>query len=247
VARGTEKLKRGNKHEESGNPPGGHAVFIDLDCGVRFGIIGEPVPAEEAGSADHPQIPEQARKVLAENLHGSFLVFRDKVQEDLKLTEKQKEKLEQHLKELATEFFQKMEDLERLKSEERDKELGAYRQKAQEKLASILKEIKIKEDQRKRLRQLELQQLGLLYGDVIGKDLLITNEQRKQFMAVVQEMQKRVEPLIKEAQSGGDPQEIRPKIMRIRREHEGRTEALLTDAQKKQWKEMLGKPLDLGE
>jgi hypothetical protein len=31
------------------------------------------------------------------------------------------------------------------------------------------------------------------------------------------------------------------------REHEGRIEALLTNAQKKQWKEMLGKPLDLGD
>jgi hypothetical protein len=248
VARGTEKLKRGNKNEESGHPPGGHAVFIDLDCGVRYGIIGEPVPDEEAGSADPAgQIPEEARKVLAENLHGPFLVFRDKVQEDLKLTAEQKEKLEQHLKELAMEFFQKMEDLQDLKSEERDKELGAYRKKAQEKLAAILKEIKIKEDQRKRLRQLELQQLGLLDSDVVGKDLLITDKQRQQFMAVVQDMQKKIEPFIKDAQSGGDPQEIRPKIMKIRKEHEGKLVALLTDAQKKQWKEMLGKPLDLSD
>src|SRR4029077_11559209 len=135
-------------------------VFIDLDCGVRYGIIGEPVPAEEAGSADHSQVPEQARKVLAENLRGSFLVFRDKIQEDLKLTEEQKERLEQHVEQLAGEFFQKMENLERRSSQERDKELGAYRQKAQEKLAAILKEIKLKEDQRKRLRELELQQEG---------------------------------------------------------------------------------------
>ena len=35
--------------------------------------------------------------------------------------------------------------------------------------------------------------------------------------------------------------------MKIRKEHEGQIEALLTDAQKKQWKEMLGKPLNLDE
>jgi hypothetical protein len=86
--------------------------------------------------------------------------------------------------------------------------------------------------------------LGLLDGNVIGKDLLITDKQRQQFMAVVQDMQKKIEPLIKDAQSGGDPQEIRPKIMKIRKEHEGKLVALLTDAQKKQWKEMLGKPLE---
>ena len=71
------------------------------------------------------------------------------------------------------------------------------------------------------------------------------DEQRQQFMTVIQELQKKVEPLMKEAQSGGNPQEIGPKIMKIRREHEGRIEAILTDPQKKQWKKMLGKPFDL--
>ena len=77
--------------------------------------------------------------------------------------------------------------------------------------------------------------------------LKITVEQRKRFMEVVQEMQKKIEPLMKEAQSGGDREEIRPKVIQIRKDHEGKLEALLTDAQKKQWKEMLGKPLDLGD
>jgi hypothetical protein len=61
VARGTEKLKRANKNDALGHLPGGHAVFIDLDCGVRYGMIGEP--AEEAGSADATRdIPESVRK-----------------------------------------------------------------------------------------------------------------------------------------------------------------------------------------
>ena len=52
---------------------------------------------------------------------------------------------------------------------------------------------------------------------------------------------------MKEAQKGGNPQEIGPKSRKIRKEHEDRIEALLSDAQKKQWKKMLGKPLDLGD
>jgi len=63
----------------------------------------------------------------------------------------------------------------------------------------------------------------------------------------VQEMQKQIEPLIKEAQKGGKPEEIGPRVMKIRKEHEGKIEALLTDAQKKRWKEMLGKPLNLDD
>jgi hypothetical protein len=59
VARGTEKLKRRNKNEESGRPPGRHTAFIDLDCGVRYGMIGEPVPAEEVGrDAAAPNVHE---------------------------------------------------------------------------------------------------------------------------------------------------------------------------------------------
>jgi hypothetical protein len=247
VARGTEKLQRVNKGQEAAQHPGRHTVFIDLECGVRFGIIGEPVPDDEAGSADHDEIPDQARKILAENLRGPSLVLRHKVQEDLKLTKEQKEDLEHHVPGLATEFFQTMDVVRDLSSAERDKKLGAYRQKTHEKLAAILNGMKLDQDQRKRLRELELQQLGLLDGDVIGKALRITDEQRQQIMGLVQDMQKKIEPLIKDAQSGGNPQEIWPRIKKIRKECEVKLMDLLTDAQKKRWKEMLGKSLDLGD
>ena len=195
-------------------------------------------------------IPEEARKQLAENLHGSFVVFREKVQEELKLSTEQKEKVEEHLKERISDAMQFFQKIDGLKGEEREKELKAYRPKAQVKLAKFLKET-LKDDQRKRLRQLELQREGpfaLLHGEgETAKDLKITDEQRKQFMAVVQDMQKKIQPLIKEAQSGGNAEEIRPKVMKIRKEHEGKIEVLLTDTQKKQWKEMLGKPLALDD
>jgi len=60
-------------------------------------------------------------------------------------------------------------------------------------------------------------------------------------------MQKNIEPLMKKAQSGGNPEEIRPKVMKVRKDHEGKIEALLSDAQQKQWKKMLGKPFDLDD
>ena len=217
-------------------------VTVCIGVLVFVGLVGAQATAQN--------IPEKVRKDLAENLHGSVVVFREKAQEDLKLTEEQKEKLEQHLQELVADAMQFFQKLEGVKGEEREKELKAYRPKVQEKLAPVLKET-LKEDQHKRLRQLELQQDGafaLLHGGAaIGKDLKITDKQRRQFMAVVQDLQKKIAPLIKEAESGGDPQEIRPKVLKIRKEHEGKIEVLLTDAQKKQWQEMLGKPLDLDE
>ena len=178
------------------------------------------------------------------------MAFRAEVQDDLKLTDEQKDKVEEHLREFIPDAMQFFQGLEGLKQEERERDLRVFRQKEQAKLAAFLKGM-LKEDQRQRLHQLELQQQGaftLLHDEAgIGKELKITPEQRKQFMAVVQDMQKKIEPLIKEAQSGGNHDEIRPKAMKIKKEHEDQIVALLTDSQKKQWQEMLGKPLALDE
>jgi len=61
-------------------------------------------------------------------------------------------------------------------------------------------------------------------------------------MSVMQEAHKKAQAFEKEAKEAGNHQEIMPKMMKMRQEHEGKIEAFLTDAQKKQWKEMLGKP-----
>jgi len=244
VARGSEKLKRGNKKEEMGHPPGVHTAFIDLDCGVRYGIIGEPVPAQQAGSAD--EIPDQARKQLVEVLGGAFVVFRDKVQEELKFSEEQKAKLLQKFPDYAQETMKVFEKVKDLDSAEREKEMQEYRQMSDQKLSDLLQDV-LDAKQQERLFQLQLQHAGafaLLGQNKAFLELKITDEQRKRFMEVVQEMQKKIDPLIKEAESGGDREEIRLKIMKIRKDHEDKLKALLTDAQKRQWKEMLGKPLD---
>jgi hypothetical protein len=194
------------------------------------------------------EIPEEARKQVSHALGGPFLVYRDKVQEELKLSKDQKEKLHDHLKEGLPDHMKFFEGLGEKKGQEREKELKAYRAKAHEKLAAVLKDA-LKDGQRKRLRQLELQQEGAfaLGGEEVGKQLKITDEQRKKFVAVVQDMQKKVQPLIKEAQQDGKADEIRPKVMKIRKEYAGKLEAILSGEQKKQWKEMLGKALDLDD
>jgi hypothetical protein len=259
VASGSEKLKWKNKNlpELKGQADvtilvGGHA--IDLSCGVRYGIIGEPVAADEAGDAEVPaersqEIPAEAGRQITEMLGPPFLVFRDKVQEELTLSDEQKKKLEkrfQHTVQDAMQFFQRIGDKE---PEEREKELQAYREKAQQNLTAFLQGL-LQEEQSKRLRQVMLQRdrlFALLGNAEVAKELEITDEQRHQFVEVAQEFQKKFEPLIKEAQKGDNPQEIGPKIRKIRKEQEERIETLLSDAQKKQWKEMLGKPLDLGD
>ena len=82
----------------------------------------------------------------------------------------------------------------------------------------------------------------MLRPDIV-KELNITDEQRQQFITLIQEMQRVVAPLIQESRSGGNPQEILAKVTKLRLDCQGKIEALLSDAQKTQWKEMTGTPL----
>lgn len=257
VARGSEKLNWGSVPSES-ELHGQRNVILEwagrdpeLDCGVLYGIVGEPIAADEAGDAEAPAqyFPDEVRKHVVEALGGGpFLMYRDKVQEELKLSEDQKEKLLEQFPEYAQQTKNVFDKISDLQPHEREKELQSHRQKCHERLASLLKEI-LTPEQLKRLRQLELQQQGphALGRPEIVQELKITQEQLVQFMGVFQDMYKQIEPLMKQAQSGGDPKGIRLKSMKIRDEHQGKMEAILTDAQKTQWKEMLGKPFDLGD
>jgi hypothetical protein len=214
---------------------------------ILFAVLGG-IPLRGRAAETENQVPEEARRQLQEALGMPFVVFREKVQEELKLSDEQKQKLDDELQARVQEAMEFLQKLEGLKPEEREKELGEYRPKVHEKLATFVKAT-FNDDQLKRLRQVKLQLEGAfaLGQPDVGKVLKLTDKQRMQFVSVVQDFQKKIEPLIKEAQSNGNPEEIRPKAMKIRKEHADKIEAILTDAQKMQWKEMLGKPLPLDE
>lgn len=183
---------------------------------------------------------DESRKHLLHQLGGPFFVSRDPVQEDLKLSADQRQKLREKL----SADVQDAATVEKMKSEEREQAMKSLRQKSSEKLETFLKET-LTADQFKRFQQLKLQydMPSIMLQPEIGKALNITDEQRQQFMGLIQGMQKEVMPLMKEAKTGGNPQEILAKVTRLRLDCQGKIEALLNDAQKKQWAEMIGQPL----
>ncbi len=194
------------------------------------------------------QVPEEQRKQVVEALGPPFIVFREKVLEELKVSDEQREKLMQNLIDRIMETGPFLDSLKDETGPDREKKLEEHRKNAREKLAKQLKEV-LKPEQQTRVRQVALQIEGAfaLGQDEVRKELKITQEQMMKFMAIVQELHKKVEPLIKEAQAGGNPQEIRPKIEQIRKDHGQKLEDILTDAQKKQWKELLGPKFELGD
>lgn len=207
-----------------------------------------PVPLAGLAAERLDQVPDESRRQIQEALGAPFVVFRLPLQDHLKLSEEQKKALDEELEEQIQAAMTMFQRLEGEKPEEREKQLNEHRMKASEKLSALLKKT-LTGDQLKRLRQVELQQEGTiaLGQPEVGKELKLTLEQRKQFETLMKALQKEIEPLIKEAQSGGNPEEIRPRVWKLRRETEKKIEAILDDAQKKQWKEMLGTPIDLGE
>ena len=183
---------------------------------------------------------DESRKHLLHQLGGPFFISRDPVQEDLKLSADQRQKLRDKL----SADVQDAATVEKMKSDEREQAMKSLRQKSSEKLESFLKET-LTAEQLKRFQQLKLQydMPHIMLQPEIGKELNITDEQRQQFMGLIQEMTKEVQPLMKEAKTGGNPQEILAKVTRLRLDCQAKIEALLSDTQKKLWKEMTGQPL----
>ena len=216
----------------------------------RVGLMAVTVAALWGASFPRPavaQVPDENRKQLVEALGPPFVVFRERVLDELKVSDDQREKL----MELAMEqVMQTGPFLDALPSSgpEREKKLAEHRKNAAEKLAKNLNEV-LQPGQRNRLRQVTLQQEGgfALGREDVRKELNVTEDQLKQFMAISQGLQRQVEALVKQAQAGGNPEEIRPKIEHLRKDHARKLEAVLTDGQKKQWKEMLGPPFELGD
>jgi hypothetical protein len=182
---------------------------------------------------------EATRRHLLHELGGPFFVSRDKVQEELKLSDDQKKKLREKL----IDDVQAINKVLALKDGEREKAMKSLRQKFYKNLEGFLKE-NLMAEQLKRFQQLKLQYdtPAIMLQPEIGKELKVTDEQRKQFIGLVQEMQREIEPLMKKATSGGMPEVILPKVIKLRLDCQGKIEALLSDAQRKQWQQMIGKP-----
>jgi Spy/CpxP family protein refolding chaperone len=211
------------------------AMALVALCGQSFQSAAAQVP------------PEEQRKQVVEALGTPFIVFREKVLDELKVTDEQRDKLMQYLIERIMETGPFLDSLKE-DTPDREKKLDEHRKNAREKLAKQLNEV-LKPEQLQRFHQVTLQQEGgfALGNDGVQKELKITPEQLKKFKAVIDDLHKSVESAIKQAQADGKPEELRPKIEQLRKDHAKKLVGILTDSQKKQFQELLGPPFELGD
>jgi hypothetical protein len=172
------------------------------------------------------------------------------VQADLKLSAEQVEKLlklpaevsARHREEAAriTELMEKYQ----AKANALNKAVAAETKKA---LARVVADI-LTPEQLKRLRQIEVQQLGLkAFSDAeVQKALKLTGEQTKDFQAISEQLSKDIVKARQEAGSDFRNRfELNTKTTALNKEAMDKMVSRLTEEQKKTWKELNGAPFQM--
>jgi hypothetical protein len=166
------------------------------------------------------------------------------VQKELKLDATQTEKaqaLVADAREKMTSIREKVQDLQGQERMTKSMELMKPINEEAMKSASAF----LKPEQVKRLHQIELQQRGAnaLSDPAIAKKLGVTDEQAAKVKTILADSQAEMGEIRQSA--NGDFQAMMPKIQALRKETNTKVMALMTEDQKKTWKEMTGEPFEV--
>jgi hypothetical protein len=207
-----------------------------LKAAMAFGLV-----AILAG----PALAQGGRGGMGGGMGGpANLLGNPAVQKELKLDEEQVTKATK----VATEAREKMmgmrEQLQDLEPQERMAKSQELIKPINEAALKSAKEF-LKPEQLTRFHQIELQQRGLqAFADpAIAKKLSITSEQETKFKSVMTDMQSEQREIQQSA--GDDRQAAMQKMTALRKETLTKVMAMMTDDQKKTWKEMTGEPFTM--
>lgn len=158
---------------------------------------------------------------------GGMLLNRADVQRELNLTEQQKAKIN----EMQQAQRAAMQELRNLPPQERRQRMQEIRQKNDP--TSVLNE-----EQKKRLKELELQWLGpmALMNPEVAKEVGLTAEQQSKIQGLAREQMQQMRG---QFQGGGQPG---ANLEQARQQLENRILEILTPAQRQKWQQMQGKP-----
>ncbi len=182
---------------------------------------------------------------------GSMRILgNEAVQKELEMVDDQIEEVKKLEEKLREEFprpdfgnFREMSEEERGKVMAQMRERGEKMEKAaQKKIADILLPHQVA-----RLKEITVQQMGagaVLNAEVAAK-LNLTDKQKTKIESVRDESMTEMREKIGALFRGGNREEAMAKMAEMRKEFEQKMLAPLTDAQKKQFEEMKGKPFEM--
>lgn len=161
------------------------------------------------------------------------LLRNQQVQQELKLTDQQKQQLEQ----LGEQWREKMRGLRDLPPEERRQKVEGMRAEVEKQLSQILNE-----QQMKQLKQIALQVEGYaaLERPEIADQVGLTKEQRQKIRDILRQAGEKRREAFQQGRS--DRRAAFQRMREIRQWVDGEIEKLLTAEQKKKWQELVGAP-----
>ena len=166
---------------------------------------------------------------------GVMLVQQKSVQDELKLSEDQIEKLKQVSAKMRESFGGGGGGGDR---EEARKKFEEARQAADKDIHAILTA-----DQAKRLKEVVLQQVGptALARPELAKEIGLTDDQTAKIKEITDALTTETRGQF-QAGGGGDREEARKKMATLRKETGDKVLAVLKDDQKKAWEKLVGEP-----
>jgi len=168
---------------------------------------------------------------------GGLMLLNNKgVQEELKLTDEQKEKIAEVAKQAFTEAGKGF----------KEKDLEAARKAMDEGFKTASKELK--SEQKKRLDEIEIQAAGLeaFAKENVQKALKLTDKQKDEIKEITDEVRKDAEEVMKDARGDKEKRaEAIKKVTKLRTSAIDKVTKTFSDDQKTAWKELTGKPFEI--
>jgi hypothetical protein len=197
-----------------------------------------------AGSAAAQQRQRQRGQGQQRGQGGVVALLENEgVQKELKLDKDQTDKVKEAVQKVRDKYKDQTDKLRDLSQEER-------RQKGQELTQTISQETLqslndvLKPDQLKRLKQIELQQVGAqaFARPDVQKALNLTADQQEKIKTISDDAAKEMRQLFQQnrGNQGGNQQGQPNRLASLRKETMDKVQAVLTDDQKKAWKDMTG-------
>jgi Spy/CpxP family protein refolding chaperone len=183
-----------------------------------------------------------------------FLLQNPSVQKELKLSDDQIKKITETTESIRDKHRDEFEALGKLEGDEQREKGQELRKKMTDETQKAMAEI-LKPEQNKRLKEITLQQEGArAFNDAeVQKALNLTDEQKEKIKTINEDAAKEMAELFPRGRRGGGGgppdagafKERMTKMATMRKETLDKVTSVLTDDQKKTWKEMTGAPFEV--
>jgi Spy/CpxP family protein refolding chaperone len=178
----------------------------------------------------------QAQRRIPPDFDPGFLLLNNIVQKDLKITDEQKAKLKDAMEKIQDNHKDDYAKIREMSRKDQWKLIRTIREEARKAAAEILDA-----KQMTRFKQIQWQLEGAraLEDLEAQKGLKLSGEQKKKLATIFEDLDKK---LLESFQKGGTVS--REQFLALQKETQDKANGVLSEEQKKNWKEMKGEPFE---